>query len=252
MNRKDVASLEIHGEGMAVLRMHDASNGNGLSKDMVGLLDSLLSDAAHRKDIKALILAGLPDYFSSGATQEVLLELAQSRIEPEDLILPRRILDIPVPTIAAMEGHALGGGLALGICCDIVLIARESRYGCPFMNFGFTPGMGTTRLLEHIVSPAIAHEMLFTGQPFKGSRFEGCSGFNYVVPRREVLPKAVDIATRIAEKPRSSLALLKENLASTRRRIYEGALKAEAEMHRQTFADPEVITRILELNSTLP
>ena len=204
--------------------MHDEPTQNGLSEEMAHALEAHLQDAARRNDIKVLILAGLPDYFSSGATPDVLRKLAESKIEPRDLLLPRLLLNVPVPTIAAMEGHALGGGLALGICCDIVLIARESRYGCPFMNYGFTPGMGTTRLLEHVVSPAIAHEMLFTGEPVAGRRFEQCGGFNYVLPRANLWPKTLDLAGRIAEKPRASLVLLKDHLAAGRRQVYEGAL----------------------------
>jgi polyketide biosynthesis enoyl-CoA hydratase PksI len=249
MKPGDFVSLDVNSDGVAVLRMHDAASGNGMSGGMVRALDFLLAGVAGREDVKVLVLAGLPEHFSSGATREILLELAESRIEPGDLVLPRRVLDIPVPTIAAMEGHALGGGLALGICCDLVLIARESRYGCPFMNYGFTPGMGTTRLLEHVMSPAIAHEMLLAGQAFKGSRFEGCSGFNYVMPRKDVWPKALDLANRIVEKPRESLVLLKANLVAGRRAVYEGALSAEVEMHRKTFANPEVIARILESSS---
>lgn len=239
-------SLEMPSEGVAVLRMQDEANKNALSEEMVHSLDSHLQDVARRDDVKVVILAGLPEYFSSGASLDVLKKLAESRIEPGDLVLPRRILDIPVPTIAAMEGHAIGGGLALGICCDIVLIARESRYGFTFMNMGFTPGMGTTRLLEHVLSPAIAHEMLFTGQTFKGEHFENRTGFNYIVPRLDLWPKAIDLATRIAEKPRASLVLLKQNLVAGRKRVYEGALESEARMHRESFRDPGIIARILE------
>lgn len=249
MTPEDVASLDVNSDGIAVLRMHDQASGNGLSEPMVRALDSLLSTVAVRDDVKVMMLAGLPEYFSTGATADVLRDLASSRIEPADLVLPRRVLDVPVPTLGVMEGHALGGGLALGICCDIVLIARESRYGCPFMNYGFTPGMGTTRLLEHVVSPAIAHEMLLTGEPMKGSRFEGCGGFNYVLPRQDVWPKALDVAGRIADKPRASLVLLKAHLVAGRRQIYEGTRHAEADMHRQTFATPDVLARILESSS---
>jgi len=246
MSADNFASLEVNPDGIASLRMHDDSGTNALSEAMVEALDSLLAKVSSREDVKVVLLCGLPEHFCSGANRDVLLKLAESKIAPMDLVLPRRILDIPVPTIAAMEGHALGGGLALGICCDIVLIARESRYGCTFMNFGFTPGMGTTRLLEHVVSPAIAHEMLFTGQAFKGSRFEGCSGFNYVLSRKEVLPKAVDIAARIAEKPRESLVLLKASLAAARKEVYEDALRGEVVMHESSFTRPDVLKRILE------
>jgi polyketide biosynthesis enoyl-CoA hydratase PksI len=113
-----------------------------------------------------------------------LEDLVRGRVAPSDILLPRAILDLPVPVIAAMEGHVIGGGFALGLCVDLVLIAPESRNGYSFINMGFTPGMGTTmgttRLLEHVITPAIAHEMLFTGQAFKGTHFEGRSGFNYM------------------------------------------------------------------------
>src|SRR6266496_5802192 len=166
----------------------------------------------------------------------MLASLVDGSIAPSDLLLSKAFLDLPVPTIAAMEGHAVGGGLALGLCADIVLIARESRYGCPFMNLGFTPGMGMTRLLEHVLSPAVAHEMLYTGEPFKGAHFEGRCGFNYILPRVEVRAKALDLAERIAEKPRVALATLKRVLSLPRRQAFESTRTVEALMHEVTFA----------------
>jgi polyketide biosynthesis enoyl-CoA hydratase PksI len=246
MSSNEFASLTIDAQGVAVLRMCDEKSRNALSEKMVHRLESLFTDIANRDEIKVVIFAGLHEYFCSGASRDVLLKLAENRIEPEELTLPRHLFGIPVPTIAAMEGHAIGGGLALGICCDIVLVARESSYSCPFMNYGFTPGMGTTRLLEHVVSPAIAHEMLFTGRPFKGAHFEHRSGFNHVVRRSDLWARAMDIAERIAEKPRPALVLLKKNLIGARRKIYEGAFQAETEMHQKTFYEPSVIARILE------
>jgi polyketide biosynthesis enoyl-CoA hydratase PksI len=139
-----------------------------------------------------------------------------------------------------MEGHAIGGGLALGVCADIVLISRENSYGCTFMNMGFTPGMGTTRMLEHVMGPAIANELMFTGKCFKGAEFVGRSSFNYILPRSEVYPKALDLASRIAEKPRFALTTLKQNIAQSRKFIYERAFEQEAEMHRLTFAQPDI------------
>jgi polyketide biosynthesis enoyl-CoA hydratase PksI len=157
------------------------------------------------------------------------------------------LLDIPVPTIAAMEGHAIGGGLALGLCADIILIGRESRYGCGFMNLGFTPGMGTTRLLEVVVSPPIAHEMLYGGEPLKGAHFEGRSGFNYILPRRQVRPKALELAQRIAEKPRVALLALKQVLSSPKRVAYERSRAGETLMHRISLGQPD-ISRLISSN----
>jgi polyketide biosynthesis enoyl-CoA hydratase PksI len=235
-----LVTLTVDNEGVAVVRMVDEAGLNAISEEMSSALQGVLSETSAREDVKVVVIAGLPEYFSTGASREILAKLVDKTIAPGDILLPRSVLGIPVPTIAAMQGHAIGGGLALGICADIVLISRESRYGCTFMNMGFTPGMGTTRLLEHVVGSALAHEMLFTGQCFRGVEFEGRSLFNYILPRAEVLPKALDLASRIAEKPRFALTTLKENLSQSRKQIYERALEQETAMHRLTLGQPGI------------
>ena len=239
-----MVSLEIDENGVATVRMQHEPDKNALSVPMVEALQQCFARVRENQAVKAVVITGLPQYFCVGASLDVLTNLAGKKILPEDLVLPRWILDLPVPTIAAAEGHALGGGLALAMCADIILIAEESRYGCTFMNMGFTPGMGTTRLLEHAISPAIAHEMLFTGRAMRGSELRGKCAFNYVLPRTAVLPKALALAVEIAEKPRLSLTLLKETLSRSRKQIYESALEDESRMHRQTFAQPGVREQI--------
>ncbi len=154
------------------------------------------------------------------------------------------MLDVPVPTIAAMQGHATGGGLALGLCADIVVLAKESRYGASFMNMGFTPGMGMTRLLEHVLSPAIAQELLYTGEFRKGVEFIGAAGINYILPKSQVCAKALEVAARIAEKPRCSLELLKRTLSVRRRQAFEESRTLEAMMHSISFMQDEIRDRI--------
>ncbi len=239
-------TLDVSPEGIAVLRMHDPEGNNALSREMVTGLESSFFELAQRTDVRVVVLAGTAEVFSSGASREILEELVTGKLAPRDLLLPRAIFNIPVPTIAAMEGHAIGGGLALGICADIVLIARESRYGCSFMNLGFTPGMATTRILEQLVSSAVAHEMLFTGQPLKGSHFEYRSGFNYILPRGEVMAKAMDLAARIAEKPRVPLLLLKSVLSMSKRALFEQARTVETLMHQISFQGTDVERLIQE------
>ncbi|HZU99200.1 MAG TPA: polyketide synthase, partial [Planctomycetota bacterium] len=218
-----------------------------LSAGLVRELRAALADVTARNGLKVVVLLGLPEVFCAGASRDVLEALVKGEAGPDDLRLAEAVLHLPVPTIAAMEGHATGGGLALGVCADIVIIARESRYGCSFMNMGFTPGMGTTRLLEHILSPAVAHELMYTGELRRGAEFEGRSGFNYILPRDEVRPKALDLAARIAEKPAVALAALKRVLALPRRRAFESAHALETIMHGVTLAQPG-IQKLIEEN----
>jgi polyketide biosynthesis enoyl-CoA hydratase PksI len=231
----ELVRFEEHADGVGVLAMRDAASSNAMSPDFVDAFVAELHRASSWTGLRVLVLRGLPEVFSSGASAEMLGALQRGEIEPVEIVLPRIVLDFPLPVIAAMEGHAVGGGLALGFCADMVVLARESRYGATFMNMGFTPGMGTTRLLEHVLSPAIAAEMLFTGEHKKGSFFEGRSGVNAVLPRAEVMTHAMALGARIADKPRLSLELLKRTLSLPRRQAFEGTLAMESLMHRITF-----------------
>jgi len=238
-------SLEVD-EGVAVLWLHDEINNNAFTEAFVDAMMERLARIEQDQSVKVCLFKGLPNVFCAGAHKDMLLELAEGKSLPTDIKLSGALLDVPVPTIAAMEGHAVGGGLSLGLCCDMVLMARESRYGCSFMNMGFTPGMGITRLLQDAVGEHIAAEMMFGGQMFKGSHFETRSKINYVLPKTKVLPKAMSVARRIAEKPRTAVELLKRSLSVRRRQAFEEARTVEAMMHKLSFADPETIQRIQE------
>ena len=231
-------------DGVLIVRMQDEAGNNAFSAPFLQELRGILAEEPLDPQVRVVLLCGLPDIFCSGAPVELLRELVESRLSPDDLILPREMLSLPVPCIAAMGGHATGGGLALGLCADFAVFARQSRYGANFMNMGFTPGMGMTRLLEHFLPPAVAHEMLFTGAYYKGSFLEQCHGLARVADRGEVEAVAMDLALQIADKPRKALELLKKTLATPRLQAYELALKEESLMHQACFAEDEIRLRI--------
>jgi 4-carboxy-3-alkylbut-2-enoyl-[acp] decarboxylase len=245
--RSPMTELTIDAAGIATLRMCDAAGANALSFEMAAELEVRLSTVQHDERAKVLVLAGTDEHFSTGANRAVLDELVARRASPRDLLLPRLLLDVPVPVVAAMAGHAVGGGLALALCADITVAARESRYGATFMRYGFTPGMGTTKLLEAVMGPALAHEMLLTGRTFRGTHFERRAGFNYVVPRADVAARAAAIAADLAEKPRLPLVLLKTALSRRKRELFEAARTEESVMHEATFCTPDVARLIQEL-----
>ncbi|MEZ4433244.1 MAG: polyketide synthase [bacterium] len=222
-------------DGVARVAMRDRAGDNMLGVAFVDALVAALHGAAADPTARVVLLEGLPEVFCAGAPPALLDDLRAGRAAPADLTLPRVFFDLPLPIIAAMAGHAVGGGLCLGLCADIVLLARESRYGANFMALGFTPGMGATAILEHALSPAIAHELLYTAELRRGDAFAGATGINHVLPRGEVVDRALDIALRIAEKPRDCVELLKRTLSLPRRRRYEAALTLETLMHTITF-----------------
>jgi polyketide biosynthesis enoyl-CoA hydratase PksI len=221
--------------GVVTITMADEATGNALGEEMVLGLRDVFESVIRDPAVKVLVLSGEGQMFSSGAPREMLARLARREVKPTEIWLPRVLLDCPVPVIAAMAGHAIGGGLALGLAADLVLLGRESRYGFTFMNMGFTPGMGTTRLAEHALSAAVAHELLYTGELRLGADIARSIGVHAVLPAADVPLRALDLAARIAEKPRTALELLKRALSLPRRRAFEEALTLESLMHEITL-----------------
>lgn len=236
--------IERQDDGVAIVTMADVEGKNAMSPRFVRELSAAFDEVETWPALKVIVLAGTEEIFCSGASLEMLEELVRGTIAPTEIVLPKRVLDIPVPVVAAMAGHAIGGGLAIGLCADVVIAGLESRYGCSFMNMGFTPGMGMTKLLEHVATPAVAHEMLLTGEPKKGRWLDARGAFNAVLPKSEVLPYALCTAARIAEKPRLSLELLRRTLTIQRRQAFESTHTIESLMHRLSFAQPEVLELI--------
>lgn len=229
----------IEDNGIAYLRMVDTVGKNIFSHEFVAEFLVEL-DAIEAANPTVLVIQGLDDVFSGGADKESLMELANGELVVRDLVISERLINTRFPVIAAMEGHAMGGGLVIGLCADIIIAARESRYGAVFMTMGFTPGMGTTTLLQQLVGPYIAAEMMYTGRRFRGKELaeKGC-GFNYILPKAEVLQKAKDVALQIAERNPKSVALLKYALSAPKKKLLIDARLQEDMMHAISFGYPE-------------
>ncbi len=244
----DRVILDVRSDGVASLKMNDVGGRNAFSAEFAEDLLRALEELETKHGPKVLILEGLPDVFSAGAEKQGLLDICDGKVLVKDLLVSEKLLSVPFPVIAAMEGHALGGGLVMGLCSDIAIAARESRYGAVFMSMGFTPGMGCTKLLEEMVGPYLAAEMMFTGRRFRGSELEGKGvHINYILPKSEVRAKADDVALQIAEKNIKSLYLLKNVLSARKRKLLVDARVQEDLMHRVSFSFPETRKTIEEL-----
>ncbi|MCK5241217.1 enoyl-CoA hydratase/isomerase family protein [bacterium] len=244
---KDIVKIEVLNNGIAHLRMQDEEHKNTFSDDFVDAVIAGLDKLENEHNPKVCILSGLPDVFSGGADKQNLMDLCDGKIHVKDLLISERIVNTPFPIIAAMEGHAVGGGLIMAVCSDMVVAARESRYGVVFMNMGFTPGIGCTELLANLVGPFIANEMMYTGKCYKGKELaEKGIQINYIVPKAEVPAKAENIALQISEKSVKSISLLKHALSAKKKQQLITARVQEDFMHRLSFGFPETRKTIEE------
>ncbi|MNU72419.1 putative polyketide biosynthesis enoyl-CoA isomerase PksI [compost metagenome] len=241
-----VELLEVEPDIVQV-KMQDRTHRNAFSKELIqGLNQSFELIRAHPR-YKAVILIGYDSYFSTGGTQEGLLGIQQGSIKFTDDNLYSLALDCPIPVIAAMQGHGIGGGFVMGLFADFVILSRESIYTTNFMRYGFTPGMGATYIVPQKLGFALAQELLMNAGNYRGADLEK-RGITYpVVPRNQVLPHALELARQLTEKPRHSLMTLKEHLVAPLREQLSKTIQQELAMHDKTFHHEDVKKRISEL-----
>jgi 4-carboxy-3-alkylbut-2-enoyl-[acp] decarboxylase len=209
-------------------------------------LSAVLRDLTERQSVRAVILEGTDAYFSAGASRESLLHAGRDMASDYASRVVRALLDVPVPTVAAAAGHAIGGGLLLALWCDAVVLAEESLYGANFMRLGFTPGMGSTRLVPEAFGPTLGREMLFSGRLLTGReiREAHCPLSHAVCARSRVAERSRALARDFADATHESLVLLKQMLANGRRESFEHGLRAEQAAHARLFEDPATVAEI--------
>ncbi len=234
----ELIKIRYESDGVCWVEMRDVKGKNALTPNFVNALEKAFTEADNNDLTKVIVLSGMPDVFCSGASADTLQSIACGEIVPTEITLPRTIFSLRVPVIAAAQGSAIGGGFALALAADLLVIAEQSRYGANFITMGFTPGMGTTKLLEYCLSPAIAHELLYTGELRKGKKYMNTGGgINAIVPAEKVHFTALQMALRITEHNPHAIKILKRALTLPRRTAFETSLTLESLMHEQTFRD---------------
>ncbi len=229
------------GEGIVELAIDDAETRNRLSVPLCEELTHTLERLAGDRSLKTVLWTGRSDVFCAGATRETLEAIVEGEHAVRELGLPMQLLSFPVPIVAALEGDAVGGGLILALCCDSVVVSQSGRYGVNFTSLGFTPGMGTMALLPALAGHHLASEMILTGKFYKGRELAARGLFNAAPARDAVVPTALDLCRRMAEKPRHVLELVRETLALPRRTRLQAAQSREHLMHMLCFERPETL-----------
>lgn len=201
------------------------------------------------KSIRTIILEGGPTYFSAGGSRAALVEPdPQKNILFRAIEIPQLLLDIPVPIVAAMTGHAIGGGFMLGIWSDIPVLAEESRYGMNAVTLGVPPVMGATEILPDVIGSSLTQQLLYTGRLVKGRIFKSAdSGLAHAIfPKADVSHRVLAIAQDIAQAPREVLILSKRQLLIRRRALLDRIIGSEMAMLRHLFSQEETRKRIME------
>lgn len=193
--------------GVALLTLASPARRNAVSLEVLDRFTARLAEVRRAPTTRALVITGEPD-FCSGADLNALGELLQ-RTGGEGLPAMHRAIRslydgflavdaLPIPTIAAIRGVAVGGGLGLALLCDIRVAATDARLGATFARIGIHSGLGITAMLPRLAGYETAARMLFTGRTVTGEQAQRLGLVGDSVPADEVLPRALELAHAIA------------------------------------------------------
>lgn len=222
------------------ITMQDLEHKNTFSDELIAGLSEAFKSVGANPAYKVVVLTGYGSYFASGGTKQSLLQIQERKVKFTDSDLYSLALDCPIPVISAMQGHGIGGGFAMGMFADFVVLSQESIYTANFMRYGFTPGMGATLILPKKLGHSLGTAMLMSAKTYYGHDLKALGVPFPVLPRAQVLPHALELAETLAEKPRVSLVTLKDHLVADIRAELPGYIDREVAMHDKTFHQPEV------------
>lgn len=198
--------------------MSDVKTRNSLSKasvyKMLEIIHQLQEELADGSKVRALILrSNVAGVFCSGANLKE--RLAMSRGQVESWLKVQRMLmdslnDFPYPSIAALDGHALGGGLELALACDLRIVNEQAKVGLVETRLAIIPGAGGTQRLARLIGVGKAKEHIFVAEPVDGVEAARLGIANHVASGEEgAFKKAVELAEKICKRGPKALRLAK-------------------------------------------
>ncbi len=227
-------------EGVAVVTLNRPDRLNALSHELLDVLAAELSALAVDRAVRCVVLTGAGRAFSAGGDIQGMVSAEplsyEEEVEEQQRYhrAPALLHEMRKPTIAMVNGHAVGAGLSLALACDLRIVGESAKFGTAFMRVGFAGDFGGTWLLSSIVGTARARELYFTAEIVGAREALGYGLANRVVPDAELRDQTMELANRLAAGPIVAYGYMKENLNLSQHARLEDVLLAEARAHRRT------------------
>ncbi|OBK95267.1 enoyl-CoA hydratase [Mycobacterium asiaticum] len=229
--------------------------GNAITgKDVISEFEAAVDSANADTEVRAVILTGEGKIFSAGGNVKEMADQAgifalsaldQRRAYVDGIQrIPRALARLEVPLIGAVNGAAIGAGCDLALMCDIRIASERASFAESFVQLGLIPGDGGTWFLQRVIGYQRAAEMTFTGDRIDAATALAWGLVSSVVPHDELLPKANELAERIAKNPPHALRMAKRLLQESRTGSLESTLGMAAAMQPLAHRDPEHEERI--------
>lgn len=245
--------------GIATLMFNRPETRNAMSPAMGEEVVQAVEELRRDHSVRVVVLTGSGRAFSSGGDLGMLARDSGVPVPGETPTMggsPRdfyarylAIRQLPMPTIAAINGHAIGAGLCIALACDLRIAAADAKMGMTFTRLGIHPGMGGTFFLPRLVGTARACELFFTGRVFGAAEAERLGVVNQTVPRAEFDAAVRRLATEIATAAPMAVRMVKRAIYRGVEHSLDDMLDLESMQQALTFSTADAregVTAILE------
>jgi len=215
---EDVLKVQ-RGQNYLELSLNRPEKRNAINRALIEALDGALASAEADKEIRAVIIRGEGRGFCSGLDLRDIEQMGTGGITFEKVI--RRIEKLPVPTIAAIHGDALTGGLVLALTCDLRVAGQEARLGMTPARIGYLPTYWIFRRFAETVGPASTAEIMYLADPVDSARAREMGLVNKVVPDNQLCDFARQWAEKIAGNAPLSVRAMKQTIGRVMSQAFE-------------------------------
>jgi enoyl-CoA hydratase len=227
-------------DGVAIITINRPEKYNALNTDVVDAIRNFFQKAEEDPEVRAVILTGMGEKaFAAGADITAFPGRDSKTVRPfveNGQAACSYIESLSIPTIAAVNGYALGGGCEFAMSCDIRYASSNARFGQPEINLGIIPGYGGTVRLPRLVGLGIAKELVLTGNPIKAEEALRVGLVNRVFDSVEDLMNgAKELAKTLAKRPGVAIKLAKQSLNNAWEMSLKDNLSYEVDVFCQTF-----------------
>lgn len=246
-------------EGIATLTFNRPETRNSMTPAMGDEVVRAVAELRRDSSLRVVVLTGSGKSFSSGGDLGMLGrdagvqagdEVPSMEGSPRDFYARYlAIRNLPMPTIAAINGHAIGAGLCIALACDLRIAVADAKMGMTFTKLGIHPGMGGTYFLPRLVGSSRACELFFTGRVFDAVEAERLGVVNRAVPREQFEASVQALASEIASTGPIANRMVKKAIYRSEHHTLEEALDYEGLQQGITFTTADAregVTAIIE------
>lgn len=200
--------------GGRIIKLNRPDKMNAINLEMIKELCDTFKEMESDRNVRCVIVTGNGKYFSAGADIEGLLEIKTAgdarKFATGYQNLFKYISKFPKPTIAAIKGYALGGGLELALSCDLLIASKGTKLGVPEVKLGAIPAGGGASRLPKIVGEKVAKEMLFSGEPLSANRMYELGLVNIITENEDLDSTALNMGEKLSKLPFKAISEMKK------------------------------------------